>query len=220
MTPKLTLISHHLCPYVQRVAIALAEKGMDFERIDIDLTNKPDWFLKLSPTGKTPVLVVDGRPIFESSVILEYLEEVGPNPLHPSDVLDRADHRGWMEYGSSILNDIAGLYNAPDASAFAAKIEDLRSKFARVEERLPGGETFDPKGLSLPDAVFAPVFRYFDTLDRIGDVAGLAGQPKLSRWRSALAGRASVRSAVATDYPARLLDFLKRRGSHLSTLLT
>ena len=219
MTPKLTLISHHLCPYVQRVAIALAEKGMAFDRIDIDLANKPDWFLKLSPTGKTPVLVVDGRPIFESSAILEYLEEVGPNPLHPADPLARADHRGWMEYGSSILNDIAGLYNAPDERAFAAKADALRSKFARVEQRLPGGDLFDPKGLSLPDTVFAPVFRYFDTIDAVGDVAGLASLPKLSRWRAALARRKSVRDAVAPDYSSRLRDFILARGSHLAALL-
>ena len=76
---KLRLISFPLCPYVQRAAIALAEKGVDFERIDIDLANKPDWFLKLSPLGKVPVLVVeqDGREevLFESAVIAEYLDE-------------------------------------------------------------------------------------------------------------------------------------------------
>ncbi|MGB3313948.1 MAG: glutathione S-transferase family protein [Albidovulum sp.] len=219
MSPKLTLISHHLCPYVQRVAIALAEKGMAFERVDIDLANKPDWFLKLSPTGKTPVLVVDGQPIFESSVILEYLEEVGPNPLHPADPLERAGHRGWMEYGSSILSDISGLYNASDAEGFAAKSDALRAKLARVEDRLPGGDLFDPKGLSLPDAVFAPVFRYFDTLDAVGDIAGLGHMPKLARWRAALSARPSVRTAVAADYPARLKDFLLARGSHLSRLM-
>jgi glutathione S-transferase len=69
-TPKLTLISHHLCPYVQRAAIALRENDIPFERRNIDLANKPDWFLKLSPLGKVPVLVVnDDAVLFESSVI-------------------------------------------------------------------------------------------------------------------------------------------------------
>ncbi len=52
------LISHKLCPYVQRAVIALNEKGAAFERVDIDLANKPDWFLKISPLGKVPVLTV------------------------------------------------------------------------------------------------------------------------------------------------------------------
>ena len=68
---KLRLISFPLCPYVQRAAILLLEKGVEFERVDIDLANKPDWFLKLSPLGKVPVLVVeqDGREqvLFESA---------------------------------------------------------------------------------------------------------------------------------------------------------
>ena len=75
MAAALKLISHKLCPYVQRAVIALTEKGVPFERIDIDLANKPDWFLKISPLGKTPVLVVGDHAIFESAVILEYLEE-------------------------------------------------------------------------------------------------------------------------------------------------
>ena len=58
MAAPLKLISHKLCPYVQRAVIALNEKGVAFERIDIDLANKPDWFLKISPLGKVPVLTV------------------------------------------------------------------------------------------------------------------------------------------------------------------
>ena len=69
MAAPLKLISHKLCPYVQRAVIALTEKGVCFERIDIDLANKPDWFLKISPLGKTPVLVVSEHAIFESAVI-------------------------------------------------------------------------------------------------------------------------------------------------------
>ena len=64
MVAALKLISHKLCPYVQRAVIALTEKGVDFERIDIDLANKPDWFLKISPLGKTPVLLVGDTAIF------------------------------------------------------------------------------------------------------------------------------------------------------------
>ena len=59
MAAALKLISHKLCPYVQRAVIALTEKGVPFERIDIDLANKPDWFLKISPLGKVPVLLVE-----------------------------------------------------------------------------------------------------------------------------------------------------------------
>src|SRR5450756_1257543 len=93
MQRPLTLVSHPLCPYVQRAVIALTEKGVAFERVYVDLAAKPDWFLAISPLGTTPVLKVGGAAIFESVVFLEYLEETQPNPLHPVDPLKRAEHR-------------------------------------------------------------------------------------------------------------------------------
>jgi glutathione S-transferase len=214
----LTLISHKLCPYVQRAVIALTEKGVRFERRDIDLGNKPDWFLRVSPLGKTPVLLVGDTAIFESSVILEYLEETQPNALHPSDPLARAEHRAFIEFGSAILNDISGLYAAADEAAFNAKAAALREKFTRLESRLKG-PWFDGECFSLVDAVFGPVFRYFDTFDRIGDFGILGGLPKVAAWRAVLAERPSVQAAAAPDYPALLREFLRTRSSHLSRLM-
>ena len=209
----LHLISHPLCPYVQRAAIALAEKGVPFRRTDIDLAHKPDWFLRLSPLGKTPVLVVGETPIFESAVILEYLEETQPNPLHPRDPLSRARARSWIEFSSAILNDIAGLYAASDASAFAVKVAALRAKFARVEAELGPGPWFGGASFSLVDAVFGPVFRYFDSFDRIADFGILSGLPRVAAWRQRLSDRPTVAEAVAPDYPAMLDRFLAARGT-------
>jgi glutathione S-transferase len=218
MTAQLKLISHKLCPYVQRAVIALTEKGVPFERIDIDLANKPDWFLAISPLGKTPVLQVGDKAIFESAVILEYLEETQPKPLHPADPLMRAEHRGWIEFGSAVLNDIAGLYAAPDQATFAAKTAQLEQRFARLETRVAAAPWFDGEAFSLVDAVFGPVFRYFDVFDSLADFGILAGKPKLASWRQALAARSSVRAAVSADYPVLLRDFLNRRNSWLSQL--
>ncbi|HEX9591063.1 MAG TPA: glutathione S-transferase family protein [Bradyrhizobium sp.] len=218
MAAHLKLISHKLCPYVQRAVIALAEKGVAFERIDIDLANKPEWFLAISPLGKTPVLQVGDTAIFESAVILEYLEETQPKPLHPADALARAEHRGWIEFGSAVLNDIAGFYAAPDQATFNAKTSQLERRFARLETRVAAAPWFDGEGFSLVDAVFGPVFRYFDVFDEIADFGILAGKPKQKCWREALAARPSVRTAVSADYPALLRSFIDRRNSWLSGL--
>src|SRR5882724_12621916 len=165
MEQTLTLVSHHLCPYVQRAVIALREKDIPFRRIDIDLANKPDWFKALSPLGKTPVLKVGERAIFESAVILEYLEETTHPKLHPDDPLKRAEHRTWIEFGSAILNDIAGFYTAPDERTFEHKREQLRSKFEWLERRLVAVPWFDAGRFSLVDTVHGPDFRYFDVFD-------------------------------------------------------
>lgn len=218
MAAPLRLISHKLCPYVQRAVIALTEKGVPFERIDIDLANKPDWFLAISPLGKTPVLQVGDTAIFESAVILEYLEETQPKPLHPADPLTRAEHRAWIEFGSAVLSDIAGFYAAPDEATFKAKTSQLGQRFARLEARVAAAPWFDGENFSLVDAVFGPVFRYFDVFDEIAEFGILVGKPKLACWRKSLAARPSVRAAVSVDYPTLLRDFLKRRNSWLSGL--
>src|SRR5258705_10958891 len=218
MAARLKLISHKLCPYVQRAVIALSEKGVAFERIDMDLANKPDWFLAISPLGKTPVLQVGDVAIFESAVVLEYLEETQPHQLHPADPLRRAEHRAWIEFGSAVLNDIAGFYTAVDEAAFKAKAAQLEQRFARLESRVAASPWFDGEGLSLVDAVFGPVFRYFDVFDEIAEFGILSGKPNLHRWRKSLAARPSVQAAVSADYLALLGDFLDRRGSLVSGL--
>lgn len=218
MTKPLKLISHKLCPYVQRAVIALKERGVPFERLDIDLDNKPDWFLKISPLGKVPVLQVGDKAVFESAVILEYLEETLSNPLHPKDPLARAEHRAWIEFGSAVLGDVWGLETATDETTFKGKVKQATEKFARIESRLVAAPWFDGDQFSLVDAVFAPVFRYFDTFDEIGDFGILTGKPKIARWRKSLRERPSVHDAVSAEYSALLRAFMKKHKSYLSQL--
>ncbi len=216
MTATLTLVSHKLCPYVQRAAIVLSEKGIPFERVDIDLARKPDWFLKVSPLGKTPVLLVDGQPIFESAVICEYLDETASPQLHPQDALERARHRGWMEFGSAVLNAIGGFYNASDEEALLAKVADIRDRFEKIETELTTGPFFAGERFTMVDAVFGPVFRYFDVFEQFEDFGFFARTPRVRAWRAALAARASVQGGVSPDYPASLCAFLLARESALS----
>ena len=219
--PSLTLISHHLCPFVQRAAIALLEKGAPLERIMIDLDAKPDWFLKLSPLGKVPLLrvAIEGQPdavLFESSVICEYIEETQAGPaLHPADPLERARHRAWMEFGSSVLGDIWGIETASDPAVLDAKWQAAAAKFAVAETALGAGPYFAGERFSMVDAVCGPVFRYFDVFDEIAQLGMFDAAPKVAAWRAALATRPSVRAAVDADYGARLKAFMRRHNAHL-----
>jgi glutathione S-transferase len=216
MTTPLVLVTYALCPYVQRAAIVMLEKGIPFQRIDIDLASKPDWFLALSPTGKTPLLRVGDTSIFESSVICEYLEDIAGPRLHPADPIARARHRAWMEYASTTLNAIAALYNAPDQPALLAKAQLLRGVFERIEQALGPGPYFEGADFSMVDAAFAPVLRYFEVID-VNDTLGLFhGLRRLGAWRTTLARRPSVQQAVAPDYHRHLRMFLLARDSAIS----
>lgn len=220
MPQSLTLISHHLCPYVQRAIIALKEKQIPFERIDIDLTKKPNWFLEMSPLGKTPILKVDDECIFESIVILEYLEETQANPLHPIAPLQRANNRSWIEFSSIILNNIAALYSAQSKVEFEKKLEILDTKFNHLEKQIVKTPYFNGEKFSLVDASFAPVFRYFDNLDEINEIDLWGNKPKTLLWREELSTRPSVKAAVSKNYAASLKSFLINKESYLSNLIT
>lgn len=222
---KIKLISHRLCPYVQRSVITLKEKGIAFKRIDIDLANKPEWFLKLSPMGKVPILVVDDEHVlFESNVITEYLNEVTKGDLHSHSPLTKAKHRAWIEFGSAILNDIAGLYNAPDFDSYQTKIEIIEGKFDNINqfleyENTEQGDYFGGIRFSLIDAAYGPIFRYFDVFEEYANLRLFDDLTQVSLWRNALAKRLSVQQAVSTDYPMLLKEFVLKRDGYLASLM-
>ncbi|WP_428672807.1 glutathione S-transferase family protein [Roseibium sp.] len=218
MTKPLTLISHTLCPYVQRAAIVLAEKNVPFERIYIDLADKPDWFQAASPLGKVPLLKVgEDRFLFESAPIVEFLDETEPQKLHPQDPAERARHRAYVEFASQILNGIGALYNARDDTGFQAASEALRAKFLHLEAKIdPEGPFFAGASFSLVDAAFGPVFRYFDVFDDFTRLGIFDGLEHVKRWRRNLSERASVIGAVTEDYPELLRAFLRKRSTWIS----
>jgi glutathione S-transferase len=217
--PKLTLISHHLCPFVQRAAIALLEKGVDFERKNIDLANKPDWFLKLSPLGKVPILVIDDETVlFESSVIAQYANEITGGDLLSADTAEKYRQLAWMEFASQVIGSIGQLYNADDEAAFDLATSGLTEKFSRVEEALSNGPWFSGEDFSLVDAAFAPAFRYFDVIDELTSIDFFANTPKVAAWRKSLQQRPSVIGAVSDDYPERLLTFFADRNTVIGRL--
>jgi glutathione S-transferase len=162
---------------------------------------------------------VDEEVLFESAVICEYLNEITPGSLHPVDPLQRAKHRSWIEFGSNILNSIAGFYNAPNQESFKQKRDELANKFLWIEHSLSDGGYFSEGAFSLVDGVYGTIFRYFDVFDTIKDFGVFNTTPKVKEWRQLLQTRPSIQCAVTEDYAQRLLIFLQQRNSYLSTLI-
>lgn len=221
---RLKLISHALCPYVQRAAITLEEKGVDYERENIDLENPPEWFSELSPQGKVPLLLVNSKDVlFESSVICEFLDEITEGSLHDSLPLNKAKHRAWMEYGSSILVDIWNYYNAENKDKFLANGEAIKKKLQRLETELKQqnwqGPFFNGADYCMVDAVYAPVFRYFDVFEKFTDDRLTDSVERVSSWRQQLASRKSTKAVVSASYSDLLIDFVISRQSYLGGIM-
>ena len=218
--PKFTLISHHLCPFVQRAAIALNEKRVEYERKNIDLNNKPDWFLELSPLGKVPILVVDDETVlFESSVIAQYVNEITGGDLLSADTEEKYRQLAWMEFASQTIGSVGRLYSANGDDEFDHARSVFEEKLRRIEEALSDGPWFSGNDFSLVDAAFAPVFRYFDLIDELTGIDFFARTPKVAAWRTALQQRPSVIGAVGDDYQERLRAFFADRNSVIGRLV-
>ena len=216
---QLTLISHKLCPYVQRAVTVLEENGVPYQRIDIDLANKPDWFKALSPLGKVPLLVInDATVLFESAVISEYINDVHQGNMLAEQPLEKARQRAWIEFASATLNNIGQLYNADDEKQFAAVEHQLKQKISQLEQNLDGSDYFSGSEFSLIDAAFAPVFRYIEVFDELLGREFFKHQPRIQHWQQQLAKRPAVIKAVSSDYPQLLIEFLAARDSQLGRL--
>lgn len=217
--PDLHLVSHKLCPYVQRARIVLEEKQIPHRIQFIDLADKPGWFLEISPLGKVPVLCVDGKPLFESAVIAEYLDETSPGSLHPRDPFAKAHNRSWIEFASATLASIATFYRANDERSFSEAATALRHRFEQLENQLGDGPWFNGRAFSLVDAAFGPVFRYFEVIGIFGHFGFFDRLTHVNAWREALRARPSVRNAVVDDYHERLRIFFLGLDSELGRLV-
>jgi glutathione S-transferase len=152
--------------------------------------------------------------IFESMVICEYLEETqSGGRLYSSHALARAGQRGWIEFGTATLTDAWQFLNATDRPTADAKQDAFRDRLQRLEAVLAEGPYFNGAAFGMVDAVFAPVFRYFDIISPAEAEAIFDAFPRMSAWRAALAARPSVNGAVASDYAERFRDHLRQHGA-------
>ncbi|MCA9653154.1 MAG: glutathione S-transferase family protein [Myxococcales bacterium] len=200
--PHYKLISFKLCPFVQRSIITLLEKGVGYEIEHIDLSNKPQWFLDISPFGKVPVLVVDDDVVlFESAVINEFLDETAPGRrLHPDDPLRRAHNRAWIEFGSSLLADQWRLASAKSEEEARAQQQVVHDKLERIEGQLGKGPFFNGPELSLVDTAVAPLLMRAHFMARIDpSVDPIEGLPRMRAWQEALLAHPSVQGSTVPD---------------------
>ncbi len=211
---SLELISFKLCPFVQRAVIALKEKEAAFDITYIDLMDPPEWFKEISPLGKVPLLKVDGEVLFESAVISEYIDETTEGILHPQDPLQRARHRGWIEFASSCLEVIYTINTTESEETYDESLQTMRERLARIEETAvdESGPLFSGEAFSLVDAAFAPLFMRLDLLRKLVDFDALQGLPKVAAWSEALLQRSSVQQSVVEEFPMMFRGMLKMKG--------
>ncbi|KXO06999.1 Glutathione S-transferase [Moritella sp. JT01] len=217
---QIELISFELCPFVLRSVITLKKKGIDFNITFIDLENKPEWFLKISPLGKVPVLKYGADVIFESAVINEFLDEISPPMLMPADPLQKAKDRGWIEYASALTVNQYMLTMADSKSDFDTQRIEMLSKLQRLENVITGSNFFNNVNFSLVDAALAPLLYRFTLIEKLFGQFFLHQFPKLQKISDKIVEQPYVKGATIDDFEMVFIDYLKNNNSYLSTLIS
>jgi glutathione S-transferase len=210
------LISFKLCPFVQRSVITLLHKGIDFEIKYIDLANKPDWFLALSPLGKVPVLKYGDDVLFESAVINEFLDEITEGSLMPSDPLQKAKDRAWIEFSSQVLMAQYQTSLAKTQEDFAQALAGLNDKLSRLEVLSSDEGFFNGKDLALIDTALAPLFTRFTAIESLFERDLLTNFPKLKALGQRLLALPEVSGSVVDDFNSLFADYLRNADSILT----
>jgi glutathione S-transferase len=224
MAARFQLVSFKTCPWVQRAAIVLREKAIDYDAVYIDSDNRPDWFLAISPHSKVPVLRIDdAHSLFESNAIAEYLDEVTAPPLSPADPLARARNRAWTDYIATFAGAASGCAWAADEADFAARQARLATPFQRLEEALERrekkGPFFNGADFSLVDAAYAPFLQRYGFIDRVRPLGVIEDYPRLAAWRDALVAHPSVRTATVPEIETLYRDNWRRRKLWIAAFL-
>lgn len=220
MSEQIKLVTSKFSPYGHRVEMVLIEKNIPYQKVEVDLASRPDWFIADSPLGKIPLLYVGDKVLFESIVICEYLEEAFPgnNPLHNKDLVIKSQHRAWMEYSNSIFSSVFAMIFATNQEDFNSKKTEVVNKLRVLEKALKFNPYFDGDKFLLIDICMASVFKPLFFVDNKFLLEIFDLNEALAHYAESLLARGSLQKALPVDYEDIFKSFLGKKKSHLLTM--
>ena len=195
--------------------ILLRAKDVEFDVTYIDLREKPDWFLEISPHGKVPVLKVDDEILFESNAIAEYLDEAVAPRLHPEDPIARAKNRAWTDFTGTFAGALSKIHYAKTREDMEAAVGAAPDVLAKVEGALARrgncGPYYNGPNLSLVDAAYAPFLQRYLLVDEGLGNDVLKDFPLTRAWADTLMADERVTGAVPDNFEEEFIRNLHRR---------
>ncbi|MEZ8045163.1 glutathione S-transferase family protein [Vibrio sp. 10N.237.312.C02] len=201
------LISFKNCPFVQRVMGSLVMKNVPFEIEYIELNNKPQWFLDISPNGQVPVLITENDTVlFESDAIVEYLDDKY-TPIEEVSPEQKALDRAWSYQASKHYMPQCGTMASKDKETFETRLANLQKAFLKAEKKLGDTEFFKGDYISNVDIAWLPLLhRAFVIKERSG-FEMLESFPKVQSWQAALIESGLTDKTVPADFIDKFSGF-------------
>ncbi|KAH7330899.1 hypothetical protein KP509_20G007300 [Ceratopteris richardii] len=218
---EVKVLSTWLSMFGLRVLIALKHKGVQYEYKEEDLQNKSELLLQSNPVHKKiPVLIHNGKPVCESLIIVQYIDEAWPSSentsILPKDPYDRANARFWADYIDKKLYDAGSRILR---SAVAEEREQAKKDFVEVLETLDGAFlTFSKGGLyfggddiGLVDVALASFLCWFKCYETFGDfkIWESSKCSRLPKWAEDVLQHASVKEGMAIAHPDKIVELVQ-----------
>ncbi|MEX0284937.1 MAG: glutathione S-transferase family protein [Paracoccaceae bacterium] len=202
------IVSFKICPFVQRVTGMLEAKSIAYHIDYIDLSNKPQWFLDISPTGQVPVLVTEtGMALFESDAIVEYIDDITPPLIADQSPEDRAIQRAWSYQASKHYLVQCSMMQSADRDTLAVRQKKQDSAFGRVEAVLGEGPYFAGDSVSNVDVAWLPLLHRAALVERHNGFDCLSDFPKVKAWQNAILGTGLAEASVPDDFDEKFGRF-------------
>ncbi|KAI0527110.1 hypothetical protein KFK09_002708 [Dendrobium nobile] len=201
------LLDSWISPFGQRCRIALAEKEVEYEYNEEDLSKKSDLLLKSNPVHKKiPVIIHDGKSICESLIIVEYIDEVFPGKTNilPSDPYARSHARFWADFVDKKVYDSGSKLLKSKGKELEEANKELIGIFKTLETELGEKKYFGDDAFGLVDIAFAPFTSWFYTFEAFGGFSVEEECPKLAAWGKRIKERESV--AKSLHEPSKVYD--------------
>lgn len=217
------IISFKICPFVQRVTALLEAKDIPYQLEFIQLSDKPQWFLDLSPTGQVPVLVTEsGEALFESDAIIEYLDEIAA-PLQPElTPVQKARNRAWSYQASKHYLVQCSTMRSGDQETLQQRLDKLSKAFAKAEQALAQRPTnsrfFSGNKLTNVDIAWLVLLHRADIIRRHTGFDMLDGFPQLQAWQVELMNTGLAEDSVSSDFEQTFAEFYLSEKTFLGQL--
>ena len=156
---KLEFIGTKLCPFTHMSLILCAKNNIPFDVTYINLVDAPKWFKDISPNEEVPVLKVDTDTIiFETSVIMAFINDISANNLEPKEVKAKAFNRAWQSFAGSFFKELFTITTTKNQTDFDLAKKDMLVKLDKVARVKSENRFFNGDNFSLVDSAYAPFF--------------------------------------------------------------
>lgn len=217
---NIELISFKLCPFVQRAIIVLKKQNINYDITYINIMDPPDWFKKVSPLGQVPLLKIDNEAIFEATVISELINDISPKSLHPTNHIEKAKNRSWIEFSSNILMDLFKIISATNKENFEQEKNNLFNKLTYLEKIKNNNTFFNDNDFLIIDAAYAPIFMRLNWLNKLtNNLFSINALFKLNSWSNHLLNDSDVKTSVVEGLEGMYRNMIMAKNGYLSTQL-